>query len=401
MDHEGGAGRLTLALLLFALTLTGCTALIEWGWDEPDQTFLAAHIAQMEGKPFDGVVLHLTVPGVPPHLANFSWHLADHQYQWHELQPAVEQLRRVQFRRFRHNFLRVNLNPTDQPLDLLDDAAWETLLANLRLAARIARDGGLRGLMVDPEAYAAPDQSDGRPRFNAFDHRRRVVGDAPFEEYRSAAFQRGRHVAAALGDAAPDLVLLFAFAYSFPCRSSLPEPEQAYGLLPAFVDGILVDKPKEMEVVEGYEPSYPFRSCHQFQEAYRRLRVECRRLSLSPQQYDQDLQIGFGIWMDNQSGQPCAAYREEGKSCPWADPTLYSEGARHLVDPRLFGDAVASALDLTDKYVWIYSEEPKWWTVARPDGENLPAEFVQAIEEARDTAVARKGSICPKPAMDQ
>ncbi|MGH7411498.1 MAG: hypothetical protein ACREJ6_10645 [Candidatus Methylomirabilis sp.] len=401
MDLEGRADRLTLSLLLFTLTLSGCASLIEWGWDEPDQAFLRTHIAQMERKPFDGVVLHLTVPGVAPDLANFSWHVADHRYQWHELRPAVEELQAVPFRRFRHNFLRVNLNPTDRPLDLLDDGAWETLLANLGLAARIARDSGLRGFMVDPEAYAARDPEDGRPRFNVFDYRRRAVGGAGFEEYRSAAFQRGRQTASVLGATAPDLVLLFAFAYSFPCRSSLPEPEQPYGLLPAFVDGILAGKPKGMLVVEGHEPSYPFRFCHQFQEAYRSLRGECRRLSLSPQQYDRDLQIGFGIWMDNQSGQPCAPYREEGKSCPWADPTLYPEEARHRVDPSLFGDAVASALDLTDQYVWIYSEEPKWWTSARPDGENLPAEFVQAIEQAREAAVVRRGSICPRPTGEE
>jgi len=401
MDRKGGTGRLTFSLLLFALTLTGCAALIEWGWDEPDQAFLRAHIARMERKPFDGVVLRLTVPGVAPDLANFSWHLADHRYQWPELRPAVEELRAVQFRRFRHNFLRINLNSTERQLDLRDDAAWETLLANLGHAARITRDSGLRGLMVDPEAYAEPDLLDGRPRFNVFDYRRRALRDADFEEYRSAAFRRGQQAAATLGDAAADLVLLFAFAYSFPCRSSLPETEQPYGLLPAFVDGILVAKPKGMLVVEGHEPSYPFRSCHQFQEAYRRLRVECRRLSLSPQQYDQDLQIGFGIWMDNESGQRCAAFRAEGKPCPWADPTLYPEEARHQVDPRLFGEAVASALDLTDQYVWIYSEEPKWWTAAQPDGENLPAEFVQAIEWARETALARRGSICPKPTLEQ
>ena len=71
---------LAASLLIFSLALTGCTALIEWGWDEPGQAFLRTHIAQMERKPFDGVVLHLTVPGVAPDLANFSWHLADHGY---------------------------------------------------------------------------------------------------------------------------------------------------------------------------------------------------------------------------------------------------------------------------------------------------------------------------------
>ncbi|MGH7411957.1 MAG: hypothetical protein ACREJ6_12980 [Candidatus Methylomirabilis sp.] len=95
MDRKGGTGRLTFSLLLFALTLTGCASLIEWGWDEPDQAFLSSHLP----------IAFLAAP--PP-----------------------------------------------------------------------------------------------------------------------------------------------------------PEPEQPYGLPPAFVDGILAGKPKEMEVVEGHEPSYPFRVCH-------------------------------------------------------------------------------------------------------------------------------------------
>ncbi|MBF8298110.1 MAG: hypothetical protein HW395_767 [candidate division NC10 bacterium] len=388
---------LAASLLILSLASTGCAHLIEWGWDEPDQTFLKTHIAKMERKPFDGVVLHLTVPGISADLANFSWHLADHGYRWEDLQPAIEELKAVPFRRFRHNFLRINLNSTDRPLDLLDDAAWETVLANLRLAGRIARDGGLRGFMVDPEAYAARDPEDGRPRFNVFDYDRRAVREASFGVYRSAALRRGRESAAILGDAAPDLVLLFAFAYSFPCYSSKPQGEQAYGLLPAFVDGILVAKPREMMVVEGHEPSYPYRYCHQFQEAYRRLRAECRRLSSVPQRYDDELRIGFGIWIDNQSGQPCESYRKKGRPCPWADPNLHPEEARHRVDPKVFEEAVASALDITDRYVWIYSEEPKWWTSARPEGENLPAEFVQAIVQAEEAALARKGSICQGP----
>ncbi len=408
MDRKIRAVRLTrislrphvLAFLLLSLILSGCSTLIKWGWDEPDQTFLRTHIAAMERKPFDGVVLHLTVPGVPPHLSNFSWHVADHRYRWDDLRPAFEELQTVPFRRFTHNFLRLNLNSTDRPVDLLDDGAWEILLSNLKLAARIAREGSLRGFMIDPEGYAPADPLDGSPRFNSFDYRRRAVQKASFEAYRSAAFQRGQQTAAVLADLAPDLVLLFAFAYSFPCRSPKPETERTYGLLPAFVDGILAAKPRSMTVVEGHEPSYPFRYCHQFQEAYRRLRNECRRLSSVPKQYDQELEIGFGIWMDYESGESCAPYHKERKPCPWADPNLYSEQDRHLVDPQIFERAVASALDLSDRYVWLYSHEPKWWTSASPDGENLPVEFVQAVERAKSVAVARKGSICPRPTED-
>lgn len=383
----------TASALITALTVTGCTYLIEWGWDEPDQTFLKTHIAAMERKPFDGVVLHLTVPGVPPGLENFSWHLHDHRYQWDEVRPVVEALKAVPFRRFRHNFLRINLNPVDRPLDLLDDYAWETVLSNLRLAAMIVREAGLKGLMIDPEGYV--------PKFNIFDYGRRASRETSFESYRSAAFRKGQQAATALGETAPDLVLFFAFAYSFPCGSSMREADTTYGLLPAFIDGILAAKPPEMAVVEGHESSYPFRYCPQFQEAYRRLRTECRRLSSVPTRYDRNLQIGFGIWLDNESTQPCAPYRKEGKPCPWSDSTLYPAEARHRVHPETFQEAVASALDLTDGYVWIYSEEPKWWTAAQPDGANLPAEFVEATERARKAAAARRGSLCPRPTVNE
>jgi hypothetical protein len=71
------------------------------------------------------------------------------------------------------------------------------------------------------------------------------------------------------------------------------------------------------------------------------------------------------------------------------------------VDPRVLQEAVSSALDLTDRYVWIYSEEPKWWTQAHPEGENLPVEFVDAIRQAREVAMARRGQICPKPIVSE
>lgn len=182
---------LVLAGLISVLTLSGCgAALIEWGWDEPDQAFLKAHIRAMELKPFDGVVLHLTVPDLPSHLGNFSWHIAHVRYEWDQVWPAAEELKAVPFRRFRHNFLRVNLNPDDRPLDFLDTPAWETVLANLRLAAQVVQEARLKGLMLDPEAYAYPDSATSdRPRFNLFDYQRRAVREASFEECKAAAFR--------------------------------------------------------------------------------------------------------------------------------------------------------------------------------------------------------------------
>jgi hypothetical protein len=39
---------------------------------------------------------------------------------------------------------------------------------------------------------------------------------------------------------------------------------------------------------------------------------------------------------------------------------------------------VRTAFDVSDEYVWIYTEQPRWWT-----NERLPTEYVSALKHAR------------------
>lgn len=404
------AGRRALAALaLAAILLGGCAPkLIEWGWGEPDQAFLARHHGRMEEQPFDGLVLHLRLAGRPGPESAFLWDPFVSRYTPEEVAPAVETLRGIPFRRFRHNFLRVNLNragdpagrpmadpPLGAPLDLFDDPAWEMATANLALAARVAREAGLAGLLIDPEAYAAPEEGGDRPRFNAFDYTRRGRPEASFADYQAQAFRRGLAMAEAIGAAHPSLVLFLAFAYTGSCLSTRPEPERSYALLPAFVDGLLEGKAPGMEIVDGFEPAYAYRACGEFQRGARRFREECRRLSRVPWRFG-EVRLAFGLWMDYESGRVCAPFRARREPCPWADGERYPEDRRSLVDPARFGEGLAAALDLTDGFVWVYSEEPRWWTEASPGGENLPAAFVEAIRAARHRLGQGPGRACKR-----
>ncbi len=47
--------------------------LIEFGWDEPDTSFLRTHIAAMEQTPFDGCVFHVMATTAPGTRTNFTW----------------------------------------------------------------------------------------------------------------------------------------------------------------------------------------------------------------------------------------------------------------------------------------------------------------------------------------
>jgi hypothetical protein len=383
-----------LLLAVVAAASLGCARLIAWPSEEPDQEFVRRHIASMETKPFDGVVLQATLPGLEGAARSFTWSASTRRYSRQEFQPVVDSLRATPFRRFRHNFLRINLNPADRSFDMFEDDLWDIVIANFATASDVARDTGLRGLLVDPEAYAMPEPGAKDPRFNVFDFRlRRMARDFP--AYREQAFRRGQAVGRVVTAAYPGIALLLAFGPSATCLRDDAPAEKPYGLLGAFVDGLLAGAGGRATVVEGLEFAYPYRSCTRFRDAYARLRGPCRDRSLNPAKYNQWLEIGFGVWLDFDSGNTCQDVDVAGRPCRWFDPSLYPPERRHLVDPERFARAIASARTVSDGYVWIYTTEPKWWTEANPLGENLPDAYVAALRHGQDIGAL----LCPRPGI--
>lgn len=380
-----------LLLILMALS-PACARVIAWPSVEPDQDFVRRHITSMETKPFDGVVLQALIPGSDGAVRPFTWSVLERRYSAEEFRSFVDTVRKVPFRRFQYNFLRINLNATDRPFDMFDDERWGILIANVAVAAAAAREAGLRGLMVDPEAYAEEEPGTEIPRFNVFDFRLRRTTEE-FPAYRQQAFRRGQAIGLAAISAYPGITLILAFGPSATCLGQGSLPERTYGLLGAFVDGLLAGAGGRATVVEGFESSYPYRSCDRFQKAYAQLRGPCRDLSLDPAKYDRWLEIGFGIWMDYDSLRKCQDVGVAGRPCRWFDPSLYPAEERFLVDPEQLAGAVASARAVSDGYVWIYTTEPKWWTEEHPLGENLPDAYVTALQRGQDAM----GLSCPRP----
>jgi hypothetical protein len=52
--------------------------------------------------------------------------------------------------------------------------------------------------------------------------------------------------------------------------------------------------------------------------------------------------------------------------------------AKNHFTPAEFEAALRSALEVSDEYVWIYTEQPRWWT-----NERLPVAYVEAVRKAR------------------
>ncbi len=75
------------------------------------------------------------------------------------------------------------------------------------------------------------------------------------------------------------------------------------------------------------------------------------------------MKAGFGLWMD-------CDWRRKGWNV--------TDFSKNHFSPTEFEGAVRSALQVSDGYVWIYTEQPRWWT-----RDKLPQAYVEALAKAR------------------
>src|SRR5438477_8305268 len=78
----------------------GVKRLIEFGWDEPDTSFMREHIAEMERAPFDGCVFHFFYTEPNGSRGNFIWEgWGKRRFTEPELQAALDDLRATSLHR--------------------------------------------------------------------------------------------------------------------------------------------------------------------------------------------------------------------------------------------------------------------------------------------------------------
>lgn len=362
--HRIGGG-LRLALLLSALAALGGSPapagkkLIEFGWDEPDPRFMRAHIAEMQASPFDGCVFHVDYHAAAGDSGSFTWQLwSRRRFTAQDLAAASADLRATKFGRFRDNFLRVNVTPGD--LDWFEP--HDAVMANLELAARLAKQSGGPGVLFDIEQY----------RDSLWDFRVQTRTHAhTWEELSAQVRKRGAEAMRALERGYPGLTVFMSLAYSLPLHEThgghYPLTGVHNGLLLPFLEGMLSAASGRTSIVDGHELSYAYREPERFAAKADSMRHGAMRLTAQPARYAQRLSAGFGIWLDND----------------WARLGWNAEDpSRNYFTPAAFAVAVQAALDHTDRYVWIYTEKARWWG---PNGrpQALPAAYDSVLRHVR------------------
>jgi len=358
---------------------------IELGWDIPDTSFLRANWAEMERTtPFGGVMFQIAAKDdqAQPISSQAVWDPKPWKRAW--LEPALADLRACRFTNFTDNFVRLNATPGN--LDWADDAGWQALADKAGHCAWLMQQTGGKGLAIDFESYGARQF-----RYDAAKGR-------SFAQTAALARRRGAQFTQGIAREFPQAVLLALWLNSVNFQAgNLPLPEavlasSGYGLLPAFIDGMLDTLPPTMTLVDGCENGYYMDSAEAYLRAANQMRSwqgPALRL-VSPEnraKYRCQVQAGFGFYLD----------------------MFLNRATNHYYFPPLEGSRLARlernlrfARDAADEYVWIYGEQCRWWSVpvqapqsvgqGRPWEEAMPG-LSRAIAFVRDPLAAAQAEL--------
>jgi len=325
--------------------------LIEFGWGEPSTSYLKENISSMERLPFDGVVFNVRFRQKKGEEAIFAHQsFGRSAITWEQLLPALEDIRSTRFNRFTDNFLRFNLKPAD--IDWFDD--FSAPLNSATIAARFVAASQIKGLLLDLEPYDR--------KIFSYDVQK-LKSEKSFSEYATQVRSRGREFMNALKAEDPTMTLFLTFAYEQALKKSKDPKEDPYGLLPSFLDGMLEVADSRMEIVNGYEDSYGYLEEKDFTWGYAQIKQVNTKRSAVPEKYRSLVTAGFGLWMDLDSARKGWHIRNFHKN----ERT-----------PREFQTALLRAFKQSDKYVWVYTQQPQWW-----ENKLVPEEYVWSIRQAR------------------
>jgi len=368
---------LAFALLVLSFSCSTPAAdkkFIELGWDMPSTKFLRAHWHEMEKEgPFDGVIFRVeakTDDGKEVSTQS-GWNREAWKRSWFE--PAIENLKACRFEQFTHNFVQFNATPKIVAWD--DDEGWRAIENKLRICAWLAREGGAKGIAPDFEPYGENQWKFDPARGRSFS------ATAALARQRGAQFARG--IAAEMPDAV--VLTLFLNSVVLPAgRATDPAAmlaRQHYGLLPAFLDGILDAAPPQMIILDGCETGYYLDSV----EAYQREAIDLRSWTgpaiklVAPEnraKYRQQVQVGFGFYLDMFINEPGNSYYR-----PPLDGSRLKRLERNL----------RAAHDAADEYVWIYGEQCRWWSGLAQNGPWREEQLKKTVGKGRTWEKALPG----------
>ncbi len=130
------------------------------------------------------------------------------------------------------------------------------------------------------------------------------------------------------------------------------------------MDGMTEAAKGKTKIVDGYEIGYPLKA-NQWRWAYKAMDEDLLGIVADPKKYRQNTSIGFGTWLDF-------------NYTTWN----VKDVSKNYFTPEEYEGVVRTALELSDEYVWMFTDQVRWWS---EEGKpvKLPAAYDAAIRRAR------------------
>ena len=337
----------TMAVALSASVHAKALKCVAFGWEYSliSMRDLVGYVDELDKTPIDGVGIYLNEES-----KNGAWasthtimHLPWKKEIFEELIPTAREL--TSHRSMRESFIHTFRAPSRHRLGWTDDAKWGLVASNMTLAAWFAKQGGFRGLSMDPEDYHNQEQFIRR------------AGEPPYDELVPLARRRGQEVFRDVFREFPDVHLLGFWMLSLRqtylgSDDPLRDAREMGDLWPAFVDGIFDVLPETAKIVDGCEDSYRYEAERgDYYRAAWQMRGTLVRL-LSPEnraKYLNSLSVSFGFYMDRYVAP---------KDSNWYAEPVNGSALGH------FEQNFAQAADAADEYIWFWGESNCWglWT---------------------------------------
>jgi hypothetical protein len=295
--------------------------IIELGWDLPPAKYVRDNITEMEKRPFDGVIFS-SGSKIP-----YIFKPVDFSVDTDYIDTLA--LKAIHWKKFNDNFLIV-WSGDDYGMSYFNDSQWDTIINNMKLLARAAKNYNCKGIDFDQEFYskrspwAFKDHSEGHT----------------LNEVKSKVRQRGREVMEAWQSEYPDIIILCQYMFAY-----VPD---RWELLPDFMNGVLEAALPSVRIIEGDEESYYWGTTNKWFDRYHELKIETKNLYCDPillQKYDKQVQVGKSLY----------------------DSEIIRDKNTSFDKSRRLEHNVYYGLMTTDEYVWGYFERINWWGNTTPD----------------------------------
>jgi hypothetical protein len=312
--------------------------LIEFGWDKPLPAQLST--AQLEQSTFDGVMFRssagdrVIIPEVLPK---------------QDFDDDIAALKKITSSKLKNSLYIINVNA--DRWDWFDDTTWASAEQNLAQMARVAKEGGLRGLMFDPEvydfdlwAYASQPQK----------------GKYSFAQFETQMRKRGAQTMRAWEGVYPGITVLSLFLFSAFEAEPGATYEQAHagleqdgslGLYAAFLEGMLEAMTDKAVLIDGYEYAYYHLKPEDFDRG-RKTALEDAQVFVRPdlrQKFTAQVKFANAVYVDG--------VMNLHDSARFFGYYLQSDDERR----GLLAHNVYHSLRTADEFVWVYSEKVDWW----------------------------------------